>query len=189
MGRSFSSKAKEQAAKVITEELGEPLNPRQNPILQLVELVLVDGRSGFVNPPPQIEITDQEWEESYLGRENLEKVVNRIINGEQIAPPRGGIEDLRYWAAEIVALVVAGAGDLSDTWNTGKGNKQNDNQRTERNAEGSRVSEGLGDRDSATGSTGLKNLTEAENKELAEVIKQLRRKLYDELHSGIDLVE
>ena len=154
MGRSFSSKAKEQAAKVITEELGEPLNPRQNPILQLVELVLVDGRSGFVNPPPQIEITDREWEESYLGHENLEKVVNRIINGEQIAPPRGGIEDLRYWAAEIVALVVAGAGDLSDTWNTGKGNKQNDNQRTERNAEGSRVSEGLGDRDSATGRTG-----------------------------------
>ncbi len=37
------------------------------------------------------------------------------------------------------------------------------------------------------GFTGLKNLTEAENKEIAEAIKELRRKLYGELHSGINL--
>jgi len=45
----------------------------------------------------------------------------------------------------------------------------------------------LGGKPGATGFAGLKNLTEAENKELAEAIKELRRKLYGELHSGIDL--
>ena len=45
----------------------------------------------------------------------------------------------------------------------------------------------MGGKLGATGFTGLKNLTEAENKELAEAIKELRRKLYGELHSGINL--
>lgn len=45
----------------------------------------------------------------------------------------------------------------------------------------------MGGKPGATGFTGLKNLTEAENKELAEAIKELRRKLYGELHSGINL--
>lgn len=39
---SYVKKAKEQAVKVITEGLGEPLDPKQNPILQMVELLLIE---------------------------------------------------------------------------------------------------------------------------------------------------
>lgn len=101
---SYVKKTKKQAVKVITEDLGEPLDPKQDPILQVIELLLIE--EGELSPPPQVDLTDQEWE-NFQAIEDVEKVraLNKLVKSESLELPES-LEKMKVWAASLVGLVL-----------------------------------------------------------------------------------
>ncbi len=99
---SYVWKAKKQAVKVINE-LGEWPDPNRDPLLQLVELLLFD-EIGNLDPPYQVDLTDQEWENFQL-IDDVEKVLRKLIKSEHMELPKDH-EKMRVWAAELVGLAL-----------------------------------------------------------------------------------
>ena len=98
---SYVKKAKEQAKKAI-QDLGEFPDPRRDPLLQLVELLLVED--GELSPPYQVDLTDQEWE-NLQAIEDAGKVLSKLIKSEHMELPKDH-EKMRVWAASLVGLVL-----------------------------------------------------------------------------------
>ena len=99
---SYVKKAKEQAKKAIAD-LGELPDPRRDPLLQLVELVLFD-ENGNLDPPTQVDLTDEEWE-TFGTIENAGKVLRKLIKSEHLELPES-LEQKKEWAASLVGLAL-----------------------------------------------------------------------------------
>lgn len=99
---SYVKKAKEQAKKAI-QDLGEFPDPNRDPLLQLVELLLFD-EIGNLDPPYQVDLSDQEWENFQL-IDDVEKVLRKLIKSEHMELPKDH-EQMRVWAASLVGLAV-----------------------------------------------------------------------------------
>ncbi len=97
-----AQKMKKRAAELLIGE-GWPLDPRQNPILQLIDVEV--GPESEQGMPTQVEISHREWEE-YREKANLDEVVDEIVNREQMELPEDP-EKRRVMLAELAALIIA----------------------------------------------------------------------------------
>ena len=95
------SELNEQAKKAI-KELGELPDPNRDPLLQLVELLLVED--GELSPPPQVDLSDQDWER-FLLHEDVEKVLKKLIKSEHLELPES-LEQKKVWAGNLVELAL-----------------------------------------------------------------------------------
>jgi hypothetical protein len=86
------------------QDLGEFPDPNRDPLLQLVELLLFD-ENGNLDPPYQVDLSDLEWE-YFLEIEDVEKVLRMLIKSEHMELPKDH-EQMKVWAAELVALALA----------------------------------------------------------------------------------
>jgi len=81
----------------------EPL-PEQNPLLELMGLLLGDGL-GEVQSPPTIPITSQQWLDWYylslMRPETLTTAMNRVLERERRKFPRDR-ETMQIWAASLL---------------------------------------------------------------------------------------
>jgi hypothetical protein len=94
-------KAKEQAKKTI-RGLEELPDPKRDPLLQLVELLLVED--GNLNPLAHVDLSELEWE-NFQAIEDAEKVLSRLIKSEHLELPED-LEQMKVWAASLVGLAV-----------------------------------------------------------------------------------
>ena len=90
-----------QAARAMREIFGEEPTPGENPLLELMGLLLGDG-SGDVQSPPAVPITNQQWLDwHYLTLMNPRQVIavmEYILRSEQTKLPSQQ-EVMRIWAA------------------------------------------------------------------------------------------
>jgi len=98
---SYVKKAKEQAKKAI-RGLGELPDPKRNPLLQLVELLLIE--EGELSPPSQVDLSDQEWE-NFQAIEDAGKVLSKLVKSEHLELPED-LDKMKVWAASLVGLVL-----------------------------------------------------------------------------------
>jgi hypothetical protein len=81
----------------------EPL-PEENPLLELMGLLLGDG-FGEILPPPAIPINSQQWLDWHhwvlTQPEQLVAVMNVVLESEQRSLPRDP-EAMRLWAASLM---------------------------------------------------------------------------------------
>ncbi len=100
----FVKQLSKQAAQILREIFGQEPLPDENPLLELVGLLLGDG-FGEVQSPPTIPITSQQWLDwhhlALMQPEELIAAMNFILETEQREFPRER-EALRLWAASLM---------------------------------------------------------------------------------------
>ena len=92
-----------QAMEALREIFGQEPLPEENPLLELMGLLLGDG-FGEVQTPPTMPITSQQWLDwhhlALMKPEELVAAMNLVLETEQRKFPRQG-EAMRIWAAAL----------------------------------------------------------------------------------------
>jgi len=100
----FAEQTTEQAAKALREILGQEPLPEQNPLLELMGLLLGD-EFGEVQPPAAVPITSQQWLDwhhlALMKPEELLIAINLVLETEQPRLPTE-LEAMRRWAASLM---------------------------------------------------------------------------------------
>lgn len=100
----FVKQTGEQARRALREISGQEPLPWENPIVELMGLLLGDGY-GEVQAPPTIPITIQQWLDwHYLALmvpETLTAAMNRVLRANRRQIPREQ-EAMRTWAASVL---------------------------------------------------------------------------------------
>ena len=100
----FVKQVSKQATRVLQEAFGQELLPGENPLLELVGLLLGDG-FGEVQSPQAIPITSQQWLDWHhlvlMKPEELTLAMNFILETEQREFPRER-KAQRLWAASLM---------------------------------------------------------------------------------------
>ena len=100
----FVKQVRKQAEKALREIFGQEMLPGENPLLELMGLLLGDG-FGEVQSPRTIPITSQQWLDWHhlvlMKPEELTLAMNFILETEQSEFPRER-EAMRLWAASLM---------------------------------------------------------------------------------------
>ena len=100
----FVKRVSKQAREAMRETFGQELLPDQNPLLELMGLLLGDG-FGEVQSPPTLPITSQQWLDwhhlALMKPEELTLAMNFILETEQRELPWER-EAMRLWAASLM---------------------------------------------------------------------------------------
>ena len=100
----FVKQVCKQARIALREVFGQVPLPGENPILELMGLLLGDG-FGEVQSPQAIPITSQQWLDWHhlvlMKPKELTVAMNSILETEQRKLPRGR-EAMRLWAASLL---------------------------------------------------------------------------------------
>ena len=100
----YVRQANEQAAKALQEIFGQKPLPGQNPLLELMGLLLGDG-FGEVEPPAAVPITSQEWLDWHhlvlMKPDELLATMNLVLETEQPRLPKEP-DAMRLWAASLL---------------------------------------------------------------------------------------
>ncbi len=100
----FVKQVSKQAKTTLREAFGQELLPGENPLLELMGLLLGDG-FGEVQSPPTIPITRQQWLDWHhvwlMKPEELIAAMHFILAAEQREFPRER-EAMRLWAASLM---------------------------------------------------------------------------------------
>jgi hypothetical protein len=100
----FVKQVSRQAEKVLREIFDREPLPEENPLLELMGLLLGDG-FGEVQPPPSIPISSQQWLDwhhlALMQPEELTAAIKFVLETEQrkLPPQR---EAMRLWAASLM---------------------------------------------------------------------------------------
>ena len=101
---AFAKQVNKQAMEALREIFGRDPLPWENPLLELLGLLLGDG-FGEVQPPPAIPISGQQWLDwhhlALMRPERLTAVMNYILETEQRELPQEQ-EAMRLWAASLM---------------------------------------------------------------------------------------
>jgi len=100
----FVKQVNEQAVEALRKVFSREPMPGENPLLELMGLLLGDG-FGEVQSPPTLPITSQQWLDwhylALMQPEGLTAVTNRVLEMEQrILPPE--LTAMRTWAASVL---------------------------------------------------------------------------------------
>lgn len=100
----FVRQVSRQAADALREIFGQEPLPNQNPVLELMGLVLGDG-FGEVQSPPAVPITSQQWLDwhhlALMRPEELITAMNRVLETGRRQLPRQR-DAMRIWAASLL---------------------------------------------------------------------------------------
>ena len=100
----FVKQANKQAMEALREIFGQEPLLEENPLLELMGLLLGDG-FGEVQSPPTIPITSQQWLDWYylslMKPETLTAAMNRVLETERRKLPRRR-EAMWTWAASLL---------------------------------------------------------------------------------------
>jgi hypothetical protein len=92
-----------QAMEALREIFGQEPLPEENPLLELMGLLLGDG-FGEVQPPPSIPISSQQWLDwhhvALMKPEELAAAMNLILETQRRKLPRQR-EAMQTWAASL----------------------------------------------------------------------------------------
>ena len=99
----FVNHVSRQAIRAMREIFGREPTPGENPLLELMGLLLGDA-FGEVQSPPTVPITSQQWLDwhhlALMKPEELTAAMNLVLETEQRKFPRQG-EAMRTWAASL----------------------------------------------------------------------------------------
>jgi hypothetical protein len=122
MGK-FVKQVSKQAARILREIFGQELLPEENPLLELMGLLLGDG-FGEVQSPPTIPISSQQWLDwhhlALMKPEELIAAMNFILETEQRELPRERETVLRLMEPEFSCARVSLARGEPDVPETAK---------------------------------------------------------------------
>ena len=97
----FLQQINKQAVAALRESFGRDRLPMENPVLELMGLLLGDG-FGEVQPPPSIPISSQQWLDwhhlALVRPEELTAAMNLILKTQRRKLPRQR-EAMQTWAA------------------------------------------------------------------------------------------
>jgi hypothetical protein len=97
----FAKQVSKQAVEALREIFGQEPLPEENPLLELMGLLLGDG-FGEVQSPPTIPISSQQWLDwqhlALMEPEELITAMNLVLETEQKKLPRHW-EAMQTWAA------------------------------------------------------------------------------------------
>jgi hypothetical protein len=100
----FVKQVSKQAAKALREVFGQELLPGQNPLLELMGLLLGDG-FGEVQPAPAAPISSQQWLDwhhlAMMNPQELIAAMNLVLETERRKLPRER-EAMQIWAASLM---------------------------------------------------------------------------------------
>ena len=100
----FVKQVSERATNALREIFGQEPLPEDNPLLELMGLLLGDG-FGEVQPPLAVPISSQQWLDwhylTLLNSQELIRAMNRVLEREQWKLPREP-EAMRIWAASLL---------------------------------------------------------------------------------------
>lgn len=100
----FVKQISRQAAEALRGLFGQEPLPTENPLLELIGLLLGDGLGG-VQSTPTVPITSQQWLDwhhlALMTPAELTTAVNHILETEQRELPRD-LERMRIWAASLM---------------------------------------------------------------------------------------
>jgi len=100
----FAKQVSKQAAKILREIFGQELLPDENPLLELMGLLLGDG-FGEVQSPPTIPINSQQWLDwhhlALMNPQELITAMNLVLESEHRELPRER-ETMQIWAACVL---------------------------------------------------------------------------------------
>lgn len=100
----FVKQVNRQAVGALREIFGRQPLPWENPLLELLGLLLGDG-FGEVQPPPAMPISSQQWLDwhylALMRPEELTAVMNLVLETEQRELPQER-EAMRLWAASLM---------------------------------------------------------------------------------------
>jgi hypothetical protein len=103
ISKQFAKQISKQAVEALREIFGQELLPNENPILELMGLLLGDG-FGEVQPPPTVPITSQQWLDwhhlALMSQEELITALNTVLETEQRKLPTEQTA-MRTWAASL----------------------------------------------------------------------------------------
>ena len=100
----FVKQASKQALEALRTIFGQEPLPDENPLLELMGLLLGDG-FGEVQPPTTVPISSQQWLDwhhlALMNPEELTAAMNLVLETEQREFPRQR-EAMRLWAASLM---------------------------------------------------------------------------------------
>jgi hypothetical protein len=100
----FVKQVSKQAVEVLRETFGRELLPEENPLLELMGLLLGDG-FGEVQSPPTIPISSQQWLDWHhlmlMQMEELISAMNHVLETERRELPTE-LTAMRTWAASLL---------------------------------------------------------------------------------------
>ncbi len=100
----FVKEVNGQATEALREVFGQEPLPGENPLLELMGLLLGDGL-GEVQPLPTMPISSQQWLDwhhlALMNPRRLIAAMNRVLQREQRKLPRE-LEAMRTWAASLL---------------------------------------------------------------------------------------
>ncbi len=100
----YAKRVNQQAVEVLRELFGRGLLAEENPLLELIGLLLGDG-FGQVHPPPNVPITSQQWLDwhhlAFTTPKRLIATMNVVLERERWSLPRQW-EAMRTWAASVL---------------------------------------------------------------------------------------
>ena len=100
----FVQQVNMQAMEALREIFRQEPRPEENPLLELMGLLLGDG-FGEVQPPPSIPISSQQWLDwhhlALMKPEELAAAMNLVLETQQRQLPRQR-EAMRTWAASLL---------------------------------------------------------------------------------------
>jgi hypothetical protein len=100
----FVKQINQQATEAMRELFGRGLLAEENPLLELMGLLLGDG-FGEVQPPPTLPITSQQWLDwHHLASTTPKRLIaamNFVLERERRSLPRQR-EAMRTWAASVL---------------------------------------------------------------------------------------
>ena len=100
----FVKQVSKQAVEALREIFGQELLPEENPLLELMGLLLGDG-FGEVQSPPTIPISSQQWLDwhhlAFTTPEELIAAMNLVLETEQPILPTE-LTAMRTWAASLL---------------------------------------------------------------------------------------
>ena len=100
----FVQQVSKQAMEALREIFRQEPLPEENPLLELMDLLLGDGL-GEVQPPPSISISSQQWMDwhhlALMEPEELATAMNFVLETQRRTLPQEG-EAMRLWAASLM---------------------------------------------------------------------------------------
>ena len=100
----FVKHVNQQATEAMREIFSRELLEKENPLLELIGLLLGDG-FGEIQSPPTVPITNQQWLDwhhlALVKPAELTTAINHILETEQRELPRD-LERMRIWAASLM---------------------------------------------------------------------------------------
>ena len=100
----FVRQVSREAVEALREVFGRAPLPEENPLLELMGLLLGDG-FGEVQPPAAVPITSQQWLDwhhlALMKADELTAAMNLVLETEQRTPPTE-LTAMRLWAASLM---------------------------------------------------------------------------------------